>query len=49
VDYIYDKTGGEPRMILDRCGQVLDAGLKERVPRLTKQYAQTVLEKRGFQ
>ena len=49
VDYIWDKTGGEPRMILDRCGQVLDAGLSERVQKLTKSFAETVLEKRGFQ
>ncbi|MCX6686746.1 MAG: DUF2791 family P-loop domain-containing protein [Methanoregula sp.] len=49
VNYIYDKTGGEPRMILTRCSQVLDAGLKDRAPLLTAEYAQKVLEKRGFQ
>lgn len=48
VDYIYEQTDGEPRAIIVRCGQVLDAGLAERVPLLDKDFAQRVLEERGF-
>jgi len=48
VNFIYEKTGGEPRAIVVRCGQVLDVGLAEKVPLLTKEFAQRVLEERGF-
>ena len=48
VTYIYEETGGEPRAIVARCGQVLDAGLAERVPLLTRRFAQRILEERGF-
>lgn len=48
VDFIYDKTGGEPRAIVVRCGIVLDAGLAERVPLINKKFAEQCLEERGF-
>jgi hypothetical protein len=48
VDYIYEMTRGEPRAIIVRCGQVLEAGLVERVELLDKNFAKTVLEERGF-
>jgi hypothetical protein len=31
-----------------RCGQVLEAGLDEKVDLLNKNFAQTILEERGF-
>jgi len=48
VDYIFELTGGLPPAIKERCAQVLDAGLANRVPLLTREYAQKVLEERGF-
>jgi len=48
IDYIYKQTGGEQRAIIVRCGQVLDAGFAERVPLLDKDFAQRILEERGF-
>jgi len=48
VDYIYELTRGEPRKIIVRCGQVLEAGQAERVGSLDKNFAQTILEERGF-
>ncbi len=48
VDYIYELTGGLPSAVKVRCAQVLDAGIADRVPLLTREYAQKVLEERGF-
>jgi len=48
VDYIYEQTGGVPRMITVRCGQVLDAGIAERIPLLDSKFAKRILEERGF-
>lgn len=48
VDFIYEKTEGEPRAIIVRCGHVLDAGRAERIPLLNKEFAQRLLEERGF-
>lgn len=48
VDYIYGLTEGLPSAIKVRCAHVLDAGLADRVPLLTRKYAQKVLEERGF-
>lgn len=48
VDFIYERTGGEPRAITVRCSQVLEAGLAERIPLLNNEFAQRVLEERGF-
>lgn len=48
VDYIYELTGGLPSAVKVRCAQVLDAGLADRIPLLTREYAQKVLEERGF-
>lgn len=48
VEYIYELTRGEPRPTIVRCGQVLDAGLDERVPLLNKEFAKSTLEERGF-
>ena len=48
VSYIYEETKGVPRFIKVRCAQVLDAGLADRVPLLTREYAQKVLKERGF-
>ena len=48
VDYIYEVTEGLPSAVKVRCAQVLDAGLADRVPLLNREYAQKVLEERGF-
>ncbi|MHC1572445.1 MAG: BREX system ATP-binding domain-containing protein [Methanosarcinales archaeon] len=48
VGYIYKITEGLPSAIKVRCAHVLDAGLADRVPLLTEEYAQKVLEERGF-
>jgi len=48
VDYIYEITSGLPSAIKVRCAQVLDAGLADRAPLLTREYAQKVLDERGF-
>jgi len=48
VDYIYELTEGLPSAVKVRCAQVLDAGIADRVSLLTKEYAQKVLEERGF-
>lgn len=48
VDYIYIVTEGVPRYIVARCGEVLNAGISERQTQLTKEFAQLVLEKRGY-
>ena len=48
VDYIYELTEGLPSAVKVRCAQVLDAGLADRVSLLTREYAQKVLEERGF-
>jgi len=48
VKFIFEETGGEPRAIVVRTGQVLDAGLSERVVLLDRKYAQRVLAERGF-
>ena len=48
VNYIHELTNGLPSAIKVRCAQVLDAGLADRVPLLTGEYAQKVLEERGF-
>ena len=48
VDYICELTKGLPSAIKVRCAEVLDAGLADRVPRITREYAQKVLEERGF-
>lgn len=47
VDFIFQKTGGEPRYIIVRCGQVLNVGLDEEVLLLNKEFAQRVLEERN--
>lgn len=44
VDYIYEITEGLPSKIKKICAHVLDAGLAERVPKLTKEYTRKVLE-----
>jgi len=48
VDFIYKKIEGVPEKIIVRCDHVLDAGLAENVPLLDKEFAQRVLEERGF-
>jgi len=48
VDYILEKTGGEPRDIIKYCGEILDAGLAQRVPKLTRKFAQKILDKKEF-
>jgi len=44
VEYIFKNTRGEPRDIITQCGRVLDMGIAQRVPKLTKKFAQEVLE-----
>lgn len=44
VEYIFKNTRGEPRDIITQCGRVLDTGIAQRIPKLTKKFAQEVLE-----
>jgi len=48
VEYVQEITNGEPRDILEVCGHVLDAGIAERVPKLDRKFAESVLEARGY-
>lgn len=48
VRFIYVQTNGEPRAIIVRCGQVLEAGLAARVKLLDSDFARHVLEETGF-
>lgn len=48
VDFVYEHTKGEPRAIVTDCGQVLDAGILEKVKLLDRSFAQRVLEERGL-
>ena len=48
VKFLYDKANGEPRAIIIRCGQVLDAGLEKGVALLDRNFAQKALEERGW-
>jgi len=48
VDYIYEKTQGEPSAIVVETGHVLEAGIADRISKITKEYAQEILEERGF-
>jgi Cdc6-like AAA superfamily ATPase len=44
VEYIFKNTRGEPRDIITQCGIVLDMGIAQRIPKLTKKFAQQVIE-----
>ena len=48
VTYVHELTSGEPRLILVRCGHVIDAGIAEKVTKLDKKFAQKVLKERGY-
>lgn len=48
VEFLYDKTNGEPRAIITRCSHVLDVGLEKGVSLLDKIFAQKALEERGW-
>ena len=48
VEYIYETTRGEPRDILTACSHVLDEGLSEKIPLLTKEFAEKALKEHGF-
>jgi len=48
VDYIYKITGGRPSDIIVRCDHVLDAGLEQRVSKLTAEFAKEVFKEQGF-
>lgn len=48
VSFIYETTSGEPRKIIVRCGQVLDAGLEKGTVLLDRNFAQRALEERGW-
>jgi len=48
VSFIYEETKGVPRFIKERCAYVLDAGLADRVPQLTAEYAKRILKEGGF-
>lgn len=45
VEFLYEVTEGHPRRIVERCDYVLEEGLKDRTPVLTKKYAKQVLER----
>ncbi|MDP2900756.1 MAG: hypothetical protein Q8O47_07290, partial [Candidatus Bathyarchaeota archaeon] len=49
VKFIHEITDGRPEMIIDRCNNVLDVGLEQRIPLLTKQFAIEVFKERGIQ
>jgi hypothetical protein len=44
VDYIADIALGNPRDIIIRCEYVIRDGLRDEVPRLTRDYAKGVFE-----
>jgi len=46
--FIYQISDGRPETILDRCEHVLDAGLEQRIPLLTKEFAIEVFKDRGI-
>lgn len=46
--FIYIISDGRPETILDRCEHVLDAGLEQRIPLLTKEFAIEVFKDRGI-
>jgi len=48
IEFLYDKTNGEPRAIIARCSHVLDVGLEKGVALLDKIFAQKALEERGW-
>lgn len=48
VDYVSEITNGLPREIKNICAHVLDAGIADKVPLLTKEYAKKVVEERGL-
>ena len=46
--FIHKLSEGRPETIIDRCDNVLDAGLERRLPRLTKEFAIEVFQERGI-
>jgi hypothetical protein len=46
--FIYQISDGRPETIIDRCDNVLDAGLEKRIALLTKDFAIEVLKERGI-
>lgn len=48
IEFLYDKTNGEPRAIITRCSHVLDVGLEKGIALLDKNFAQKALEERGW-
>jgi len=48
VGYVNKLTRGRPSDVIERCDHVLDAGLAQRVPRLTSEFAKEVFKERGF-
>ena len=48
VVYVYELTLGNPREIVERCDYALDDGLEQRVPKLTRAFAEKVFESHGL-
>jgi hypothetical protein len=46
--FIYQISDGRPETILHRCEHVLDAGLEQRIPLLTEEFAIKVFKDRGI-
>jgi len=46
--FIHQISDGRPETIIDRCDNVLDAGLERRLPLLTKEFAIEILQERGI-
>jgi hypothetical protein len=47
IDFIYQKSNGELRSIINLCSQVLDVGLEKGVKKLDADFAQRALEERS--
>lgn len=48
VDFIYERTMGEPRKIIVNCSHVLDAGLGAKIHLISKDFAEKALRDRGL-
>ena len=46
IDFIWELTQGVPRDIIEKCNQVLDAGIEKGVPHLDRETAEALLRER---
>ncbi|GEM_PF-899692 len=48
VEYVYELTLGNPRHIIERCDYTLAEGKEQRIPKLTRAFAEKVFESHGL-